>query len=241
MTKYSKKIILNGIKFLVFTFLIIFNFVPKLIFASDSLKIIEDRMLINQTKRNILPSYLNLTEDNYNFEGFLIVKFRIDDVKLSNNYYYMDIFWINNLVDIKNYNLRVYYNLIDENLLDYYRASPLDSTNKSNILKKFILNYVKLNKSNPQKTYLYFSYNNNINSNLFKDEKIFWQDGPIYYLIFKTKFSTAILNSSIDQGIIYNKIFIPTSNLLEFENLLDSVELENIGFTKKLIKIDFQK
>jgi len=207
------------------------------LYPQDTLSINPKGILSNYSNSQQSQNSYFLEKDYIDFDGYLIIKFQKSDLVLHGGFYHLEIFWINNLSEIKSFDKRVYYEYLSEVFMSTILSSDKDT---SKVISNFMKNYRSINRNREKKTYLYYSFNNNLDGSIFLENNYVWTNSFNYYLIFKTKFKTALLKSNIDQGVMFDKIFIPVSDLLEFEPVNNSEILEEKGFIKKEVLYELE-
>lgn len=209
------------------------------LWAQDTVTISKGH-LQNYSPKLSNKNYYVLENSDFEFNGYLVIKFDSYFSKLLPIDF--EIFWIDSLQSINSYDSRFYYNFIDDFFRNYFMPKPEKAEGKfsenSDGLKTFFKNYFILNdRTKNSFTYLYGVKNNNIKGELFQNKDSLYTDGLNYYLMFETKFRAGLLKSAVDQGLMYNKVIIPVSDVQNFKEVQNSYILEKMGWMKKKIVI----
>lgn len=209
--------------------------------ASDTLSLKENALIGNNFKHSLNIFNYTLLEENYAFNGFLVLKFKSESFSTYKNFYKAEVFWVNDLNYINSDSDKVYYEYISDLSLIQFEQKFKSKVEKKDI-DYFLHFYQLLNKSRDEykKPYLFGNENNNIDYQLFKNVNWAWNDGINDYLIFETSFKTAVIFSNKEVlELRLKKLFLPISDLHKFNIVNESKTLQEMGFTKKEIFVKF--
>jgi hypothetical protein len=163
---------------------------------------------------------VKLITSKYDFDGYLLFQFDENKTKVrefkGNSNLELPIFWVGSINDLNNDSLK--YQYVYMSMIFYENAYYISDTLHNNFLEflKYFYSFATSNKNN-LKIYLFRDYCNPNSISIFNN-KFIWKNNNGIYLIFRTKFYTAIFEKL--SGIKY-KFFIPISDLQLFELISD--------------------
>lgn len=211
----------------------------KSVHCQDTIEFKKDLTILNGTA-NVSPIFESISNYNYSFNGYLVFKINLDEVKQTDTTFFnCSVYWIDSLKDI----------LDETNHFNYYTFLSLSFENKlfkvkedSNgiEIRNFATFYTYFNRANEPEcsTYLY-EKTDVLRSKIFNNS-IVWVYADRYFVIFKCSFNAMIMKVKmgrfINDGYDYFdwKLFIPISKLKSFDKINEEDPLK-MGLEKSKI------